>query len=94
MEMMSSMRSFLALLDVKPSTFVHVVTESDRVHETPEMIDEMAELGKFPKLIQLWPAIVVAIALSLCRLALQRFIFKVGVVLSSLCFLRVIIHSS
>jgi hypothetical protein len=68
---------FVSLVDLKPSTFVHVVTESDRVHETPEMINQLAELGKFPKLIDLWPSIIVAVALSLCRMALQRFIFKV-----------------
>jgi hypothetical protein len=71
------LQQLVSLVDVKPSAFVHIVTESDRVNETPEMIDEMAELGKFPKLIDLWPSIIVAIALSLCRMALQRIVFKV-----------------
>lgn len=74
---MEGIERLISFLDVKPSAFVHVVTESDQVPETPEMIDEFAEQGKFPKLIQLWPAIVVAIALSLCRLALQQIVFKV-----------------
>jgi sphingoid base N-palmitoyltransferase len=94
MEIMNQLQTLLAFLDVKPSTFVHVVTESDRVHETPEMIDELAELGKFPKLIQLWPAIVVAIALSICRLALQKFIFKVQLGASCLSSYRFILFLS
>lgn len=74
---MEFLSQIISLVDIKPSSYIHVVTASDRVVETPQLIDEMAELGKFPKLIELWPSLIVAVILSICRMILQKYVFKV-----------------
>lgn len=67
----------MSFIDINPSLYISVVTASDRVLETPEFIDQMANEGKFPKLIELFPSIFISIILSICRMILQRYIFKV-----------------
>ena len=74
---MSAIDAIVAFFDIQPSLYFHWISTREYVTEDSAYIDQMAAQGLFPKLQQLYPSIIFALLLGLCRYFLQYYFFKV-----------------